>query len=396
MAINLGDNIKIQSNLPIDYRYFNNLVPYTSTGQVDSIIPVGERFIGLTVNVNNVEYWYATGVTNGNLRLKINAGTLNDAKNGLSLSGTSVILGGSNLTTSTIIGDSRPIPVGIEYGGNYSATFLPNSLITKQYADAVATGVHPKLAVQVATTGNTALSGLLMIDGITLLAGERVLVKNQAIDTQNGIYIATGGTWQRSSDFDFTPSGETLQGTLIPVITGKTNGNTLWVLVSPDPVLSGNSITFTLFGTVTLTAGVGINILGSTVSVDGSALAGNYIDWSGTQFDVNTNSIVSGYTTLVDFGAYTGATQPILNVALTGACNGLSYSNRCVCLGGTLSQDTIVSGDAGTYDLGLTGLKSFNLGFDAVSTITDGDSNGGIRYAACYHPNYVDRSLVDK
>jgi hypothetical protein len=396
MAINLGDNIKIQGNLPIDYRYFNNLVPYTSTGQVDSIIPVGERFLGLTVNINNVEYWYANSVADGNLVLKINAGTLNAAANGLSLSGTTVILGGSNLTIPTIIGDSRIVPVGIQYGGNYNASFVDTSLITKSYADAVATGVHPKLAVQVATTGNTALSGLLTIDGITLLAGERVLVKNQAVDSQNGIYIATGGTWQRSSDFDFTPSGETLQGTLIPVITGKTNGNTLWVLVSPDPVLSGNSITFTLFGTVTLTAGVGINILGSTVSVDGSALAGNYIDWSGTQFDVNANSIVSGYTTLTQFGNYTGSTQPILNAALTGACNGLSYSNRCVCLGGTLSQDTIVSGDAGAYDLSLTGLKSFNLGFDSVSTITDGDSNGGIRYAACYHPNYVDRSLVDK
>ena len=398
MAINLGDNIKIQSNLPIDYRYFNNLVPYTSTGQVDSTIPEGERYIGLTVNINNVEYWYATGVTNSNLRLKINAGTLNAAANGLSLSGTSVILGGSALTTPTIIGDSRPVPVGIEYAGNYNATFTPNSLITKSYADLVATDVHPKMAVNVATTGQTTLSTNQLIDGTMTTDGMRILVKDQTNKTENGIYLASASTWTRSGDFDFAPSGETVQGDLIPVITGATNRNTLWVLVEPKNYTgSSQNVVFTLFGSPTLTAGVGINILGSTVSVDGSALAGSYIVWSGNKFNVNANSIVSGYTTLTQFGNYTGSTQPILNAALTGATNGLGLSGRNVKLGGTLSEDTTISGNAGSYNLSLSGLNKFAVGFDCGGIITDTSPiTSGLTYAACYHSGYVKRSLVDK
>jgi len=71
---------------------------------------------------------------------------------------------------------------GIEYAGNYNAFFTPRSLVDKTYVDAVASGLQPHPAVLVATTGNTALSGLTSgttyIDTILIDNGDRVLIKN--------------------------------------------------------------------------------------------------------------------------------------------------------------------------------------------------------------------------
>ena len=53
-----------------------------------------------------------------------------------------------------------------------------------------------------ATTANISLSGLQTIDGIVLIAGDRVLVKNQTTATQNGIYTVASGSWARPFDSD--------------------------------------------------------------------------------------------------------------------------------------------------------------------------------------------------
>ncbi|HYE07660.1 MAG TPA: glycosyl hydrolase family 28-related protein [Planctomycetota bacterium] len=55
-------------------------------------------------------------------------------------------------------------------------------------------------SVEVATTGNIALSGLLTIDGHTVSSGDRVLVRAQSSSTENGIYVAAAGAWARASD----------------------------------------------------------------------------------------------------------------------------------------------------------------------------------------------------
>lgn len=59
-----------------------------------------------------------------------------------------------------------------------------------------------KQSVRVATTANIALAGLLTIDGVVLAAGDRVLVKNQAVAKDNGLYIAAAGVWARAADAD--------------------------------------------------------------------------------------------------------------------------------------------------------------------------------------------------
>ena len=72
MAIKLSDSIRVGQQKPLEDKYFNELVPYTSTTQVNTLIPKGVRHIGLTVNINKEEYWYKDGIEDSNLVLKIN------------------------------------------------------------------------------------------------------------------------------------------------------------------------------------------------------------------------------------------------------------------------------------------------------------------------------------
>jgi len=71
MAIAFNDNFKISAPKPVDKRYLNNSnLPYASIAEVNSIILSSERYIGLTVNIGNVEYWYETAISDGDLLVK--------------------------------------------------------------------------------------------------------------------------------------------------------------------------------------------------------------------------------------------------------------------------------------------------------------------------------------
>lgn len=101
-------------------------------------------------------------------------------------------------------------------------------------------GLAIKVACLVATTANITLSGLQTIDGVAVPDGARVLVKNQADPTLNGIYNASSGSWTRSTDADGnTDLANSLQ---VLVISGTLNGGYKgYVLTSPNPVIIGTS-----------------------------------------------------------------------------------------------------------------------------------------------------------
>ena len=261
MAINLSDNIKISANLPIDSRYFNNLVPYTGTTQVNAIIPEGERHVGLTVNILSVEYWYETGTLDTDLVMK-KSSSLTGATNGIMLinGNTEVTLGGP-LTSSPVF-NGGVSGFTLQYASDYTSTFTNRSLIDKGYADAIVGGLKPKAAVAVATQSNVALSGLYVVDGLPLTVGMRVLVKNQTSGSTNGVYIASMTAWERANDFDGSPFGEVVSGSYMWVLSGETESNTSWVLTTPDPiVIDTTPLHFVLFGHVAdIIAGPGIDV----------------------------------------------------------------------------------------------------------------------------------------
>lgn len=114
-------------------------------------------------------------------------------------------------------------------------------LATRKYVDDYVAQELAKLdakqSARVATTAPVALSGLLSVDGVQLVAGDRVLVKNQANGAQNGVYIAASGAWARAADAD--ASIEVTPGMLVPVEQGATNADSVWQLVTDAPINLG-------------------------------------------------------------------------------------------------------------------------------------------------------------
>lgn len=82
-----------------------------------------------------------------------------------------------------------------------------------------------KKAVRVATTANITLSGTQTIDGIAVVAGDRVLVKNQTTASQNGIYDVAAGAWTRAADANIAAY---LAGSLVSVDLGTVNGGKVY------------------------------------------------------------------------------------------------------------------------------------------------------------------------
>jgi len=101
-----------------------------------------------------------------------------------------------------------------------------------------------KKPVLVATTTNITLSGLQSIDGVTVAEDDRVLVKDQSDDTENGVYAASTGAWARPKDFD--SHSDFVRGTTVAVARGTVNGSKIFAVSSADVETIGeDSITFT-------------------------------------------------------------------------------------------------------------------------------------------------------
>ncbi len=144
--------------------------------------------------------------------------------------------------------------------------------VTKAYADALVQGYKWKEPVRAATTANITLSGAQTIDGVSVIAGDRVLVKSQSTASANGIYLCAAGAWTRATDLD--ANAEAL-GASCFVSEGTTLGNSVWVMTTDGPITIGTtSLTWTQTnGGTSYTAGTGISIAGSVVSIDTSVTA---------------------------------------------------------------------------------------------------------------------------
>ena len=185
-----------------------------------------------------------------------------------------------------------------------SVPTLGTDAASKDYVDSVAAGLDPKESVRAATTANpggtysptggtagtgafTAIDLTTNFDGVSLIVGDRVLIKDSAA-TQNGIYVVTiagaSGAIERASDHDGTPANEVSAGNHTFVEQGSTYADTGWVLTG-DGILTLNTdaITWTQFtGAGSFTAGLGIGQSGSTIFLNSDELATATIDGADT------------------------------------------------------------------------------------------------------------------
>lgn len=128
-------------------------------------------------------------------------------------------------------------------------------------------GISGKDSVRVATTTNITLTGTQTIDGVPVVAGDRVLVKNQTNATQNGIYVCATGAWSRATDADST--AEVKAGNFVFVTEGTINADSGWILSTDGAITIGaTNITWTQFSKVgQVVDGNGLIFSGNTLNI---------------------------------------------------------------------------------------------------------------------------------
>lgn len=156
---------------------------------------------------------------------------------------------------------------------------LSTDAATKGFVDSVVEGLSWKDSVRAGTTGNIVLSGPQTIDGISVIAEDRVLVRAQTIDTENGIYIVKAGTWVRSDDAN--QDGE-LDGAAVFVEEGTANADKKFTQTTDNTVIGVSSIIWVLFSSLgDLIGGAGILKSGDILSIELDTVPGLEFDVGG-------------------------------------------------------------------------------------------------------------------
>lgn len=209
---------------------------------------------------------------------------------------------------------------------NVAEPTLSTDAATKNYVDSVAQGLDVKASVVVATTANITLSGAQTIDGVAVVAGDRVLVKNQSTASANGIYVAAAGAWTRATDAD---TWAKLVSAFVFVEKGTVGADTGWVsTIDNGGTLGSTAVTFSQFsGAGTYTAGTGLTLTGTQFSITNTAVtAGSYgstsktltltVNAQGQLTAVAASDIAISNTQVSGLG--TMSTQNANSVAITG------------------------------------------------------------------------------
>lgn len=199
---------------------------------------------------------------------------------------------------------------------------------TKGYVDGVATGLDVKASVRAASTaavtvtysntGGTSARGQITaapntLDGVTLAANDRILLKNQSTGAQNGIWVVStlgtgaNGVWDRATDFD--QDAEVTSGAFTFVEEGTANADTGWVLTTNNPITiggaSGTALVWAQFsGAGAITAGSGLTQSGTTINVG----AGTGITVNADDVAVDTSVVVRKYAATIGDNASTSLT----------------------------------------------------------------------------------------
>ena len=193
---------------------------------------------------------------------------------------------------------------------------------TKSELSSVASGLTVLENADLATTANINLSGSVdytttTIDGSWPTSGSSILVKNQTNKAQNGIYILTltsgptYSTWQRRSDFN--TSQNIKKGSYIFVKRGVENKNTGFISSQDITTLNTDPIDFNLFTKTEITAGTGIAINGSTVSIKASANGGIVFNSDSAEINLSASSI-QGILPIVKGGTGASSLANLINL----------------------------------------------------------------------------------
>jgi hypothetical protein len=188
-------------------------------------------------------------------------------------------------------------------GGSITGIGAPSNnsdVAIKSYVDEAVAGLRTRIIAECASTANVNISNGLeagdSIDGVTLVAGDRVLLKDQSTATENGLYLAvSSGAASRDPEHDTIAE---LSGGMVVVNQGSVNDNKIFLCTTDsDGSIGSTNITYTVItpsntGTVTsigLTQSGTEFTIGSTPITSSGNITINVNRIAATKIGANTN-----------------------------------------------------------------------------------------------------------
>lgn len=281
---------------------------------------------------------------------------------------------GGNTRLDQIAVPTAPVSLNSQRVTSLADPTAAQDAATKAYVDAARQGLDAKESVRAATTANITLSGTQTIDGVSVVADDRVLVKDQTTASENGIYDVAAGAWSRAADAD--SDAEVNAGMYVFVEEGTTYGDSGWVLSTDNPItLDTTDLAFVQFsGASDVAAGAGLTKTGSTIDVGGTT---DRIDVSADAVDISPN--YAGQTSITTLGTITtgvwnGTAVPVANGG-TGAATAAGARTNLGAIGKyaadlgalTAGVETTITHNLGSTDVQAT----FRTTADGADVILD-------------------------
>jgi hypothetical protein len=256
--------------------------------------------------------------------------------------------------------DQMSVPTAtVDFGGQVLTGLgdpvLASDATNKAYVDQMSSGIDVKTASQAASTANVDISAPgPTIDGVTLVNGDRVLLKDQTAATENGIYVFNGAAAAMTRSTDADEDAEVKHGLYTFVTAGTTNMNSGWMLNTNNPIVVGTTpLSFVQF------SGGGSSYVGTP----------NRITVTGTQIDIA--GTYAGQASITTVGTITTGTWNGTPIDIAYGGTGATTAAGARLALGTIGKYPTTIGDGAAKTFTVThGLNTTQVGVELYEVAT--------------------------